>query len=116
MSSTKLNLKDEDLEITEENVIRGIETTLQELPPRLFDNIDNMSTKQLRRALRGTINYLATKTDDTEMEALKPVEQQFIGSMHMLAEMSIQYSIHILREHYKEQAEKEQQEQENENE
>jgi len=88
------------------NIVKGLETTLTELQPKLHDQVDGLSTKQLRRALKATINYVTTKKDDTEATALAEAEKQFIGGMFAAVESGIQYSLHVISEIQREEIQK----------
>jgi len=92
----------EKIEELSGNIVLGLERTLGELGPKLADQVDGLTTKQLRRALKATINYVATKTDQTDAAALKQEEQKFIGGMFALVESGVNYSLHILAELQKE--------------
>ena len=81
-----------------ENIVKGLETTLTDLQPKLHDQVDGLSTKQLRRALKATINYITTKTDDTAAGSLSEAECEFLGGMFASVETGVQYSLHIISE------------------
>ncbi len=93
--------------INPEDVVRGLETTLEELEPVLKDQIDGMSTKQLRRALDAAITFIAKAKDERDMGALGHQEQRFIGGLITLIESSRQYYLHIIGQIQKEQMEAE---------
>ncbi len=86
-----------------ENYIKGLELTLKELKPKLDDQVDGLSTKQLRRALKATISYVTTREDDRDAGALKPEENEFIGGLFAAYETSVQYAIHIIGQLQKQQ-------------
>lgn len=78
--------------------IKGLEMTLGDLQPRLHDQIDGLSTKQLRRALKASVNYITTRTDDTDAKALPESEREFLGGMFAAIETSVQYAINVIGE------------------
>lgn len=80
------------------NIVKGLETTLTELQPKLHEQVDGLSTKQLRRALKASINYITTKQDDTKAESLVEAEREFLGGMFAAIESGVQYSLHIISE------------------
>lgn len=80
------------------NLVKGLETTLTELKSKLHDQVDGLTTKQLRRALKASINYITTKQDDTDATALVEEEKEFIGGMFAAIESGVQYSLHIISE------------------
>ncbi len=86
-----------------ENYIKGLEMTLNELQPKLDAQVDGLSTKQLRRALKATISYVTTREDDRDASALKPEENEFIGGLFAAIESGVQYSIHIIGEMQRQQ-------------
>lgn len=86
-----------------EAYIKGLEMTLRELQERLHDQVDGLTTKQLRRALKASVNYITTRSDDTDAQALKKDEQEFIGGMFAAVETGVQYAIHVIGELQSEQ-------------
>lgn len=88
------------------NIVKGLETTLTELKPRLHDQVDGLTTKQLRRALKASINYITTKADDTDAAALGEAEKEFLGGMFAAVETGVQYSLHIISEIQREEIQK----------
>lgn len=86
-----------------ENYIKGLEMTLNELQPKLDEQVDGLSTKQLRRALKATISYVTTRDDERDSGALKPEENEFIGGLFAAYETSVQYAIHIIGQLQKQQ-------------
>jgi len=96
---------DAKVEDTFQDMIKGLEMTLDDLRPRLYDTVDGLTTKQLRRSLKAAINFIATREDDTNIEALLEGEKMFIGSLFSLIETSANYRVHILAKIQKEVAE-----------
>lgn len=78
--------------------IKGLKMTLNELQSRLHDQADGLSTKQLRRALKASVNYITTRTDDTDAKALPESEREFLGGMFAAIETSVQYAINVIGE------------------
>jgi len=79
-----------------DNIIRGLETTLTELQPKLYDQVDGLSTKQLRRALKASINYITAMEDDTKAESLVETERQFLGGMFAAIQSAKEYHLNII--------------------
>lgn len=90
-----------------EDVVKGLETTLEELVPALLEQIPDLSTKQLRRALTSVINFVGKAQDDTEIGAMRDAERRFLGGMVLLVESSRQYYVHILKQLQQEAKEQE---------
>lgn len=88
------------------NIVKGLETTLTELKPRLTEQVDGMTTKQLRRALKASINFITTKTDDTDVNALGESEKEFLGGIFAAVEARVHYSLHIISEIQREEIQK----------
>lgn len=93
--------------IQAEHIIEGLELSLQRLGPELLDQVDGMTQKQLRRALKSTIKYIYMKEDDTDLTAVSKREQKFIGGMISIVETGVQYSLHIISQLQKEKMKKE---------
>lgn len=103
----KLDQKSEEkIDKLAENIVEGVERVLNELGNKLPDQIDAMSPKQLRRALKATVNYIYKKDPDIDLKALAQREQEFLGGMFNLVEAGASYTMHILGELQKEQDEK----------
>ncbi len=99
-------VSEEKVEKLAENILEGVERTLQDLGSKLPEQVDAMSSKQLRRALKATINYIYKKDPDVDLKALAEREQKFLGSMFTLVEAGASYTMHILGELQREQDEK----------
>lgn len=100
----KRNIEKEPIRV--EDVIRGLETTLEELYPVLMEQIDDMSTKQLRRAFKSTLTFIAQAKDETEVGGLGQKEQMYLGGLITLVEVSRQYYLHIIKQIQQENAAK----------
>lgn len=89
--------------ISRQEVVKGLENTLESLQPELLKRVDDMSTKQLRRLLKAVVNFICTAQDDTDTGALGQLEQKTMGAMILAIETSRQYYLHILKELQEEQ-------------
>lgn len=107
-------LTKEEVEQMSKDIVRGLERTLGDLGPKLVDQVDNLSTKQLRRALKASINFIYKADDKIDESALKQEELRFIGEMFALIETGKQYTLNIIAELQKEREERERQGEENE--
>ena len=87
---------------TMEQVVQGLETTLGELGPALLGQVDGLTQKQLKRALKAVVNYIYRKEDDTQVSGISDREKRFLGGMFALVETGVQYSLHILSQLEKE--------------
>jgi hypothetical protein len=100
----KLDPKSEEkIDKLTENIVEGVERTLNELGTKLPDQIDAMSPKQLRRALKATVNYIYKKDPDVDLKTMAKREQDFLGGMFSLVEAGASYTMHILGELQREQ-------------
>jgi len=79
-------------------IVEGIERTLKTLGEQLPEQVDAMTSKQLRRALNATINYIYKKDPEVDLKALSEREQKFLGSMFSLVEAGASYTMHVLGE------------------
>jgi hypothetical protein len=106
----------EDVEAIEKmqgNIVENIERVLSQLGESLPEQVDGLSQKQLRRALKATINYVYKKEDDTVTDSLSDREKKFIGGMITLVEAGTQYSMHIISELHQQQLEQQAKEKDN---
>jgi hypothetical protein len=95
----KLDQKSEEkIDKLTENIVEGVERTLNELGTKLPNQIDAMSPKQLRRALKATVNYIYKKDPDVDLTSMAKREQDFLGGMFSLVEAGASYTMHILGE------------------
>jgi hypothetical protein len=91
-----------------ENIYRGLELTVEELQSTLPDEVDGLSAKQLRRALKAVINYPDL---DDEGSKLTEREQRFLASMFALHTSKVQLEIKVIGELQREYDKKQQEEQ-----
>lgn len=92
------------------NIYEGLERTVTELQSNLPDEVDAMTTKQLRRALKAVIGY--PDVDEAEVKKMAPREQKFTASMMALHQASVQLEIKVIGELQREHDRKQQQENE----
>jgi hypothetical protein len=100
------NVDEEKVEKLAGSIVEGIERTLEELGSTMPDQVDALSQKQLRRALKATINYIYKKDPELQIDDLGVREQKFLGSMFSLVEAGAGYTMHILGELQQEQDKK----------
>jgi len=108
----------EELDPTEEakvdnlaaNIYEGLERTVVELQRTLPSTVDNMSGKQLRRALKAIISYPDINPDDAKN--MSDSEQRFHASMLALHHSSVQLEIKVIGELQREHDNRQQQEKE----
>jgi len=81
----------------------GLETTLHKLGDTLPDNIDETSTKGLRRALKTLVEYMYTRQPTLDFNTVTKREARFIGDLITLHETATQYTIQTIAEIQKEQ-------------
>lgn len=107
------NIDEEKVEKLAGSIVEGIERTLNELGSTMPDQVDALSQKQLRRALKATINYIYKKDPELQIDDLGAREQKFLGSMFSLVEAGAGYTMHILGELQQEQDKKRREEESN---
>jgi len=88
----------EEVKVSElaSNIYRGLETTILELQKKLPSDVDGMSTKQLRRALKAVINY--PEVEEESAKVMTEREQKFVASMFALHQASVQLEIKAIGE------------------
>ena len=101
-----MSTDEQKIENLTQNIVEGVERVLGEFGESLPPQIDGMSTKQLRRALKATVNYIYKKDPDVDLKSLSEREQKFLGGMFNLVEAGASYTMHILGELQREQDEK----------
>ena len=82
------------------NIYRGLELTVTELQKSLPDVVDNLSGKQLRRALKAVISYPEICVEDAKV--MTEAEQRFNAGMLALHQASVQLEIKSIGELQKE--------------
>lgn len=92
-------ITEERVESTRRDLMQGLEITITEMQDRLRDQVDGLSTKQLRRALLAHINY----PDTPEIDDLTLREQKFLSGLILLHQNRVPYEIQILADIQKEQ-------------
>jgi len=102
MSNVKLSDADEKkVDELASNIYKGLEYTVVELQGKLPDEVDNLSTKQLRRALKAVIMY--PDIPDEVADAMSESEKKFNASMLALHQAGVQLEIRAIgqlqREH-----------------
>lgn len=88
--------EEEKIDRTVEDIFKGLELTVKELQSKLPDEVDAMSTKQLRRALKAVILY--PNVDDSVTGNMTPREQKFMASMLALHQAGVQLEIKVIGE------------------
>jgi len=97
---------EEKIEDLAEKIVEGLEITLNQFGDVLPEQVDGLTPKQQRRALKAVIGYLHKKDPNVDLKALTEREQKFLGGLFNLAEAAVQYSIYALGEAQKEYDEK----------
>jgi hypothetical protein len=87
---------DDHINSMADNIVLGLERTLEDLGEKLPLEVDGMSAKQLRRAMKALIGYTATRADISDIKTLTERERKFLAGLMALQESSINYTIHIL--------------------
>ena len=82
-----------------DNIYRGLELTVNDLQSKLPDEVDGLSAKQLRRALKAVINYPEIDGDGNK---LTEREQRFLASMFALHTSKVQLEIRVIGQLQKE--------------
>ena len=103
--------EEEHINSMADNIVLGLERTLEELGEELLGKVDGFSTKQLRKVLKAHINFTSTKDHKYEhspsySEQDKERVLKFLAGLDALHEASVQYAIYILGQVQKEQDEK----------
>ena len=88
-----------EIENTYQNIMKGLELSVTQLQAKLDDQVDGLSTKELRRALKAVVNYPATPTNLT---AANKREQEVIAGLFSLHQMQVQLEIQVIGELQKE--------------
>ena len=86
----------ENKEELAENIYRGLEMTVEELQRTLPNDVDGLSTKQLRRALKAVIAYPMVPEDLAS--AMSEREQRFSAGMLALRQAGVQLEIKAIGE------------------
>lgn len=91
-------------EVNMKDVIAGLKITLRETQGNLIQGIDDMSTKQLRRALEATVNILAYDESeaDRDLTALSQTENKYLGNLVTLIKTNQAYHVYQVGEMQKE--------------
>ncbi len=108
MKDIKLSAEDEKkVDELASNMYKGLEYTVTDLQEKLPNDVDGLSTKQLRRALKAVILY--PEVPDHLADSMSEREKKFSASMLALHQAGVQLEIraigHLQREHDRKVAE-----------
>lgn len=96
----------EQIKIEAEHAIQGLEMSLEKLGSEMLDEVDGLSTKQMRRALKASVEYIyKRKVETSKADSLSDREKRFMGSLAAIIDMGFVYQQHILKEIQEEQQE-----------
>ena len=97
MSNVKLSKEDEKkVDDLAKDIYRGLEYTVNELQQILPSEVDGLSTKQLRRALKAIILY--PELPDEMADSMAEREQKFNAQMMALRQAGVQLEIRAIGE------------------
>ena len=95
----------EQIKIEAEHAIQGLEMSLEKLGSEMVEQVDGLSSKQLRRALKASVEYIyKRKVETSKADSLTDREKKFIGGLAAIIDMGFVYQQHILKEIQEEQA------------
>lgn len=95
----------EQIKIEAEHAMQGLEMSLEKLGSEMLDEVDGLSTKQLRRALKASVEYIyKRKVETSKADSLSDREKRFMGSLGAIIDMGFVYQQHILKEIQQERA------------
>ena len=95
MKDIKLSAEDEKkVDELSSNIYKGLEFTVTDLQSKLPEEVDGLSTKQLRRALKAVILY--PEVPDELADAMAEREKKFSASMLALHQASVQLEIRAI--------------------
>ena len=104
---------EKDLDKFVDDIYTGLETTVYELQRTLPEEVDGLSTKQLRRALKNVIAYPEIDTEDANK--LTDREKRFNAAMMALRQAGVQLEIKAIGELQREHDLKQKEKEENQN-
>ena len=76
----------------------GLEMTLEKIGDETYESIDGLTTKQMRRALKATVEYLYKRKISVDEKSLSDREKLLLGSIGALVEMGFAYQQYVFKQ------------------
>jgi len=90
---------EKQIEVETEHAIQGLEMSLEKLGSDMLDQVDGLTTKQLRKALKASIEYIYSRqVTSVPEDSLSEREKKLLGGLAAIIDMGFVYQQHVLKQ------------------